>query len=378
MSFKVITKSSNTKARLGLLTTNHGVIKTPAFFPVATQAALKGLVPKDLDEIGISGLLVNAYHLSLRPGIEVIERMGGLHKFMGFYGPIITDSGGYQVFSLARLRKIKDSGVEFQSHIDGSLKFFSPAEVLKIQLSLGSDIVVPLDECIKLPAEKDQAFVATKRTIHWAKISKEIFDREKKDGTLFLGIIQGATYFDLRDWCLEELLKLDVDGIAIGGLSVGESLNERYKIISFIDNKLDKNYLRYFMGYGKPEDILEAVGCGMDIFDCVVPTRFARTGTTFTNQGKIVIRNAIFSNDSRPLDEACSCYVCKNFSRAYLRHLINSKEVIGAQLLTYHNIWWYNRFIDQMQEAIKQDRFAEFKEEFLSQFKEDADENSKS
>jgi len=366
--FSVIKGCKDTKARLGYFVTSHGAVETPAFFPVATHAAIKGLPPKELDEIGVSGLLANAYHLYLRPGVDVIEKSGGLHKFMGFWGPIITDSGGYQVFSLSRLRKVSDEGVDFQSHIDGSRHFLSPKDIMDIQLRLGADVIVPLDECVKNPADKDYAVSAVERTLRWARVSRDIFTRRGQKDVMFFGIIQGATFNDLRQRCIEEIVSLDVDGVAIGGLSVGETEDERYRVLSFIGDKLKKEYIKYFMGYGKPSDIIEAVERGIDLFDCIVPTRFARTGTAFTDEGKIVVRNASFTNDNSPLDEACSCYVCRNFSRAYLRHLVNAKEILGVQLLTYHNIWWYNNFMVRIREAIRKDRFYQFKKNFLSRF----------
>ncbi|MFH1768684.1 MAG: tRNA guanosine(34) transglycosylase Tgt [Candidatus Omnitrophota bacterium] len=372
MPFKILKEGIKTRARVGIFETASGKIKTPAFFPVATQAAVKGMSSRELNEVGISGLLVNAYHLYLRPGVRVIEKIGGIHKFMGFYGPIISDSGGYQIFSLARLRQINDEGVTFQSHIDGSTKFFSPAEVIKIQLRLKTDIVVPLDECVKLPVNKDYAAAAVKRTVKWAEISKRSFERNKTSSTLFFGILQGATYLDLRQECVEEIVNLGVDGVAIGGLSVGESSSERHDVLSCIGDKLDPKYLKYFMGYGKPVDIIEAVERGIDLFDCVIPTRLARTGTAFSWSGKIVVRNASFIHDSEPIDSGCSCYVCRNFSRAYIRHLINVKEMLAVQLLTYHNIWWYNSFMQNIQFAIEHGKFVQFKKEFLSVFKDRA------
>jgi len=366
--FNIIKESENTKARLGCFITSFGAVETPAFFPVATQAALKGLSPKELDEIGISGLLVNAYHLYLRPGVSVIEQAGGLHNFMGFYGPIITDSGGYQVFSLSRLRKVSDEGVTFSSHIDGSRHFLSPEDVMDIQLRLGANVVVPLDECIKNPADKSYASSALERTLKWARVSHDIFKKRKVKDVMFFGIIQGSTFSDLRQRSIEGIVSLGVDGIAIGGLSVGETKDERYSILSFIGDKLKKEYIRYFMGYGRPSDIIEAVECGIDLFDCIVPTRFARTGTAFTEAGKIVVRNASFAYDTAPLDENCNCYVCRNFSRSYLRHLVNAKEILGVQLLTYHNVWWYNNFMNRIRESIRKDRFREFKKDFLSHF----------
>ncbi|MCM8773712.1 MAG: tRNA guanosine(34) transglycosylase Tgt [Candidatus Omnitrophica bacterium] len=367
--FETIKRSSQTKARLGILTTNHSKIKTPAFFPVATQGAIKGLFIKDVEDIGIKGVLVNIYHLYLRPGIEVIEELGGIHRFMNFSGTVISDSGGYQVFSLETFRRLRDDGVEFQSHIDGSSKFFSPQGVIISQLRIGSDIVIPLDECVRLPVDKDRANIAVERTIRWAKLSKEIFENNKREGTIFLGVVQGANFLDLREKCLEELLKLGIDGIAIGGLSVGEPAEIRYNVISFLTDKIKNDYLCYFMGYGKPQDIIEAVERGIDLFDCVIPTRMARTGTAFSSYGKLVIRNSPYTKDSSPIDDTCDCYVCKNFTRGYLRHLINVKEISGVQLLTYHNLWWYNKFIEKIQRAIEEDNFLQFKQDFLKKFK---------
>ena len=368
--FKIVKQDQQTKARLGILKTNHGELNTPSFFPVATQAAVKGLSPLDLSNIGIDGLLVNAYHLYLRPGVEVIKKYAGLHKFMGFNKTIITDSGGYQIFSLERLRKISDEGVEFRSHIDGTTFFLSPQEVIKTQLALNSDVVVPLDECVKYPCTFEDAQRAVLRTIDWAKKSKDYFVDNNKNNNLFFAILQGSTYPELRIKCLEEIETLGIDGLCIGGLSVGEPPDLRYNILSFIHDNVDKRYLRYFMGYGKPRDILEAVSLGIDLFDCVVPTRFGRTGTTFTRDGEIVVRNAPYINDPKPLDEECNCYTCSNFSRAYLRHLINVGEMLGVQLISYHNVYWYKNFMDQIKKAIGEDRFSEFKKDFLAKFKE--------
>ncbi|MCM8826709.1 MAG: tRNA guanosine(34) transglycosylase Tgt [Candidatus Omnitrophica bacterium] len=367
--FEIIKKSSQTKARIGILTTNHSKIKTPAFFPVATQGTVKGLSIKDIEDIGIKGVLVNIYHLYLRPGIEVIEDLGGIHRFMNFYGTVISDSGGYQVFSLETFRRVRNDGVEFQSHIDGSSKFFSPQEVIISQLRIGSNIVIPLDACVRLPIDKDRANLAVERTVRWAKFSKEVFESNKREGSIFLGVVQGANFLDLRERCLEELLKLGIDGIAIGGLSVGEPAEVRHNVISYLTAKIKDDYLCYFMGYGKPQDIIEAVERGIDLFDCVIPTRMARTGTAFSSYGKLVIRNSTYTKDNLPIDDTCDCYVCKNYTRGYLRHLINVKEISGVQLLTYHNLWWYNRFIEKIQMAIEEDNFLQFKQDFLKRFK---------
>ncbi|MCK4519648.1 MAG: tRNA guanosine(34) transglycosylase Tgt [Candidatus Omnitrophica bacterium] len=368
--FTIIKKDIETKARLGNFKTQGNEFNTPCFFPVATQAAVKGISPRQLKEIGVDGLLVNAYHLFLRPGVEIIKKCGGLHSFMGFDKTIITDSGGYQIFSLERLRKVSDEGVEFQSHIDGKTFFLTPEEAIKIQLDLGSNIVVPLDECVKYPVSKKHARCAMKRSLSWAKRGKDYFDKHNKNSRLFWGIIQGSVYRDLREECLEELSSLGLEALCVGGLSVGEPLDLRYNILSFIYDKADEKYLRYFMGYGKPLDILEAVSLGIDLFDCIVPTRFGRTGTAFTDNGEITVRNAAYSRDKGPIDKGCSCYTCCNFSRAYLRHLVNIKEMLGVGLITYHNLFWYNNFMARIRKAIEGKKFAEFKKEFLSKFKQ--------
>ncbi len=367
--FKLKVKDNDTKARFGIFSTRKGQVLTPAFFPVATQGTVKGLTSRQLSEIGVQGYLVNAYHLYLRPGVKVIKKMGGLHKFMGVDKPILTDSGGYQIFSLARLRRIEDRGVGFRSHLDGSSIFLTPEEVIDIQAALDSDIFVPLDECIKNPTGYKRAAEAAERTIKWAKQSKEHFNKKEDLNNLFFGIVQGSTYKDLRKKCLVETLKLKVDGLCIGGLSVGEDSDLRYNILSYFTDLADSRYLRYFMGYGKPEDILEAVSLGIDLFDCVIPTRYARTGTAFTHQGEVVIRNSPYISDSAPIDLECRCYSCRNFSRAYIRHLINANEMLGVQLLSYHNVYWYNDFMRKIRQAIEGENFLKFKKDFLNKYK---------
>ncbi|MFH1503996.1 MAG: tRNA guanosine(34) transglycosylase Tgt [Candidatus Omnitrophota bacterium] len=369
--FKLIKEDTATKARAGVFKTRRGEFETPSFFPVATQAAVKGLSIKDLEEIGTDGLLVNAYHLYLRPGVEIIKRCGGLHKFMGFDKTIITDSGGYQIFSLERLRKVTDEGVKFQSHIDGTPFFLTPEDVIEIQLGLDSDVIVPLDECVKYPVSHKAGLEAVVRTVGWAKKSKAYFAQNSRKNNLFFGIIQGSVYEDLRKKCLDELISLDLDGLCLGGLSVGEPQDLRYNTLSYITDNAPKEYLRYFMGYGMPEDILEAVSLGVDLFDCVIPTRFGRTGTAFTSEGKIVVRNAVCSQDVEPLDKECLCPVCKKYTRAYLRHLINVKEMLGVQLVTYHNVFWYRNLILKIRQAIKEDRFLYFKRDFLLKYKKE-------
>jgi len=368
--FKLLKQDSATQARAGVFSTRHGDVQTPAFFPVATQAAVKGVSVKDLEEIGISGLLVNAYHLFLRPGTDIVAKCGGLHKFMGFNRPIITDSGGYQIFSLERLRKVSDDGVQFQSHIDGKTFFLGPQDVMKIQLELYPDVVVPLDECVKSPASFEDAQRAVQRTVRWCRKSKEFLDQNKREGLLFFGIVQGATYPELRMECLKAVQDLGVDGLCLGGLSVGEDTDLRYNMLSLVASQAQPDRLRYFMGYGLPDDIVEAVSRGVDLFDCVIPTRMGRTGTAFTSYGKLVVRNAGCTRDESPLDQGCSCYVCRNYCRAYLRHLINANEMLGVQLLTYHNIYWYNHLMRRIREAVREDRFAGFKQEFLRNYKQ--------
>ncbi len=374
--FSLIKKNSETKARLGKFKTSHNEFVTPAFFPVATQAAVKGLSMNDLEQIDIDGLLVNAYHLYLRPGVDVIKKCGGLHKFMGFNKTIITDSGGYQIFSLERLRKVTDAGVDFRSHIDGKPFFLTPEDVIKIQLDLNSDVIVPLDECVKYPTSHKDSEIAVNRTLKWANKSKICFDKNKQPQNLFFGIVQGSIYPDLRKKCLDEIMSLDIDGLCIGGLSVGEPEDLRYNILSFITDNVEERYIRYFMGYGKPLDIIEAVSLGIDLFDCVIPTRFGRTGTAFTWKGQIVVRNALYTDDKSPLDQECKCYVCRNYTRAYLRHLINVKEMLGVQLVSYHNVFWYKTFMDQIREAIKDNKFLEYKTGFCRKYKEESCEDS--
>jgi len=364
--FKLIHEEKNSKARLGKLLTAHGEIDTPCFMPVGTQATVKTLSPKELDESGAQIVLSNAYHLFLRPGMEVIKKAGGLHKFMSWDKPILTDSGGYQIFSLALLRKVTDRGVEFQSHIDGLKHLLTPEDVVGIQKDLGSDIMMPLDECVHYPCAKDHAQIAMNRTINWLKRSKEIANLCK--GRVLFAIVQGATYEDLRKECAEQLVELDFPGYAIGGVSVGEPKNLRYNIVNYTVAFLPKDKPRYLMGVGLPQDIIEGVGSGVDMFDCVVPTRYGRNGTAFTSVGKLTIRNAPFIEDFGPLDPSCECYTCKSFSRAYLRHLFNTDELLGLRLVSLHNVHFFLEMMRKAREAIKLDRFIEFKNEFLNNY----------
>ncbi len=347
---------------MGKIATAHGEIDTPVFMTVGTHATVKGLTFKQVEDAGAQIILSNAYHVFLRPGMEIIKKAGGLHKFMGWNKPILTDSGGYQIFSLALFRKMHDHGVEFQSHIDGLKHFLTPEDVIKNQEILGSDILMPLDECVHYPCTKDQAKVAMERTIDWAKRSNKAHLKEK--GKLF-GIVQGATYEDLRLDCAKQLVDLNFDGYSIGGVSVGESSNLIYNIIELVAALLPENKPRYAMGIGYPFDIVEAVDRGVDMFDCVIPTRYGRNGTAFTSTGKIIIRNAAYVQDFAPLDAKCGCYVCKNFTRAYLRHLFNAKEMLGLILLSLHNVYFFLDLMRKIRAAIKEDKFSQFKQMFL-------------
>jgi len=365
MSFTLIHQDKTTQARLGKLKTAHGEIDTPCFMPVGTQGTVKTLSPGELVEAGAQIILSNAYHLFLRPGMEVIKKAGGLHKFMSWDKPILTDSGGYQIFSLALLRKLTDQGVEFQSHIDGNRHFLTPEDVVGIQQGLGADIIMPLDECVHYPCSRDHAEIAMKRTLNWARRSQAVFKNERQ---LLFGIVQGSTYEDLRRECAQRIVDMDFDGYAIGGVSVGEPSNLIYNTIELVSPLLPQDKPRYLMGVGLPEDILEAVERGMDMFDCVVPTRYGRNGTVFTSEGKFTIRNAPYIEDFSSLDKDCACYTCKNFSRAYLRHLFNTNEILGLRLACLHNVHFYIALMSKIREAVVQDRFGEFKQEFLDSY----------
>jgi len=365
--FKLIHQDKNSEARLGQLTTTHGKIDTPCFMPVGTQATVKTLSPLELEQAGAEILLCNAYHLFLRPGIEVIHNAGGLHRFISWPKTILTDSGGYQIFSLALFRHITDEGVEFQSHLDGSKSFLTPELVIEMQQGLGADIIMPLDECVHYPCANDYARIAMERTVDWARRSKSILT-DRLDRQLLFGIVQGATYEDLRKECINKLLDIDFDGYAIGGVSVGEPEVLRYNIISLLLDNLPKSSARYLMGLGMPEDILQATEAGSDMFDCVIPTRFGRNGTAFTHEGKLTVRNSPYISDYQPLDSECSCYTCQNFSRAYLRHLFNCSEILGLRLVSLHNIHFYLELMRNIREAIQEDRLVEFRQEFLNKY----------
>lgn len=361
---------ANTKARLGVIRTAHGDIESPFFMPVGTRATVRTLSSEDLHEIGASIELSNAYHLYIRPGLDVIENAGGLHKFMNWNKPILTDSGGYQVFSLTKLRKITDEGVRFQSHFDGKQHFFTPEDVMNIQRVLGSDMVMPLDECSPYPSERDGAAAAVKRTTEWAKRSKDAFYQLKMDkaGQFNFGIIQGATFQDLREQSAREILGIGFDGYAIGGVSVGETVKEMFETLDWLMPVMPQDKPRYFMGIGMPDQIVKAVGMGIDMFDTVIPTRYGRYGTAFTNKGRVNVHNAEFTNDLSMLDDECDCVTCKNYTRSYLRHLFNVEEILGLRLVAYHNVYFYVKLMERIREAIAQDRYAEFQKEFLTKY----------
>lgn len=363
MQFEIIKKDNSSHARLGKLYTPHGVIDTPVFMPVGTQGTVKTFTPNELEEIGTGIILSNAYHLYLRPGIGVIKKAGGLHKFINWNKPILTDSGGYQIFSLARFRKITDNGIEFQSHIDGSAHFFTPEKVMEIQHVLGSDIIMPLDECTPYPCDYDYACNSIELTIKW--LTKSIKIHHEKEQSLF-GIAQGSIFPDLRKQFVERLTELDLPGYAIGGLSVGEPVDLMHEIISLSVPKLPEEKPRYLMGSGNPCDIIRSIEQGVDMFDCVLPTRNARTGTAFTSHGRLVIRNADYKEDFSPLDSGCNCYACKNYSRAYIRHLLNAEEILGLRLVSYHNAYFFIKLLEYIRKAITLGRLQEIKKEILN------------
>jgi queuine tRNA-ribosyltransferase len=364
-NFAVVKQDIHTKARLGRLETAHGPVETPAFMPVGTQGSVKALSPRDLlEEIGCQILLTNTYHLYLRPGAEVVEALGGLHRFIGWSRPILTDSGGFQVLSLGALRKISEEGVHFQSHLDGSSHLLTPEKVVHIQERLGSDVAMVLDECIPHPATPQYARASTERTMRWAERSLRAHGRS--DQALF-AIVQGAMDRGLRARCAERLAALPFDGFATGGLGVGEKEAALREIGEFTAGLLPETRPRYLMGVGRPEDLIFAIGCGYDLFDCVLPTRNARNGTLFTSRGKLNIKRAEYVKDPRPVDESCDCYCCRNFSRAYLRHLYHAGEILAAHLHTVHNLYYYHRLMERCRSAIRDNRFQGWVLEFTSQ-----------
>lgn len=358
--FKVIKEDKSFAARIGFLNTKHGMVKTPVFMPVGTQGTVKALSPEDLREHKVSMILCNTYHLYLRPGHKLISNLGGLHKFMNWHAPILTDSGGFQVYSLATLRKIEEEGVMFQSHLDGSRHFLTPELAMEIQEDLGSDIAMVLDDCPAYPCDYGRAKASVEITIKWAKKAKA--SKRSEEQALF-GIIQGSVYNSLRTMCVENLLEIGFDGYAIGGLAVGETRDLRFEVLERVLPLLPKDKPRYLMGVGTPFEILRAVKLGVDMFDCVLPTRNARNGTLFTSYGRLNIRNSCHAMDKSPCDPKCNCYTCRNYSRAYLRHLYASKELLAYRLGTIHNVAFYMDLMERIVKAIETDSLSSLEKE---------------
>jgi queuine tRNA-ribosyltransferase len=354
------------RARLGIIRTQHGEIDTPVFMPVGTQGIVKATSPKDLKDMGIKVILANAYHLYLRPGDTLIREMGGIHKFAGWDGSVLTDSGGYQIFSLGVLREIKEDGVIFQSHIDGSRHFLTPEKVIEVQENIGADIIMCFDECVPYPSSYEYTRSSVELTSRWARRCK---DAKKPDGAMLFGIVQGGFYGDLRLKSAGELINMDFDGYALGGLSVGEPKSIMWEMIDTVADMLPQNKPKYLMGLGFPEDIVEGVRRGIDMFDCVIPTRHARNGSLFTRGGRINIKHAKHVKDENPIDETCTCYTCRTFSRAYLRHLFVSHELSSYFLNTIHNIFFYNNLLKIIREALREGSFETFYEQFKIQLK---------
>jgi queuine tRNA-ribosyltransferase len=365
VQFRILKVSTETAGRLGQLETLHGIIKTPVFMPVGTQGTVKTMTPEELHQMGAKIILSNTYHLYLRPGHELIEEAGGLHKFMNWDGSILTDSGGFQIFSLAALRKITDDGAVFRSHIDGSEHFFSPEKAIQVQRALGSDIVMALDECAPYPVTFDYTAEAVERTTRWAARCAAV---PLKEGQNLFGIVQGGVFPELRQRSAGQITQLDLPGYAIGGLSVGEPKELMYDMLEHTIPLLPTDRPRYLMGVGSPDCLFEGVARGVDMFDCVLPTRIARNGTVFTSRGRLVVRNAKYKRDFGPMDEDCTCYACRNFSRAYIRHLINTGEILGLRLTTIHNLHFLMELMEDIREAIFQDRFLELKGDFFSRY----------
>lgn len=354
VEFEVLAKSRKSRARAGKLTTLHGVVDTPAFFPVGTQGTVKTMMPKDLKEIGVQGVLCNTYHLLLRPGPDLIREAGGLHKFIDWDGAIITDSGGYQVFSVRDLKKVSDEGVKFTSHIDGKKHLFTPEKVIEIQEALAPDIMMPLDECVPHPSDRKDTLKAVKRTTEWAKRSKSHLSSPVSP--ILFGIIQGGVYKDLREMSANEIMEIGFPGYAIGGLSVGEPQNLMFDMLDVTVPLLEEEKPRYLMGVGFADDIIGAVERGIDIFDCVIPTRLARHGSFLTEAGHSSIRNAKYTKDFGPIDPECDCYACKNFTAAYIRHLVMAKEILAYVLLTTHNIRFMMRLMGRLRKRIQNEK----------------------
>ncbi len=366
ISFKIKTTSNESAARIGQITTPHGTIQTPVFMPVGTKATVKAMTPEELTTLGAEIILGNTYHLYLRPGHDLIEQAGGLHRFMNWQRPILTDSGGFQVFSLGKLRKIEEKGVQFRSHIDGSAHFISPEKAIEIQNALGSDIIMAFDECAPYPADYDYVKQSLERTTRWAARCKAAHTKPEQQA--LFGIVQGGMYKDLRRQSAEQLVALDLPGYAIGGLSVGEPKDIMYQVLDYTVDWLPVDKPRYLMGVGSPDALIEGVIRGVDMFDCVLPTRTARMGSAMTSQGTISIKRAEYRADFKPLDESCDCYTCRNYSRAYLRHLYKENEILSARLLSTHNLHFLVNLMRDIRSAIAEQRLIDFRNDFFKKY----------
>lgn len=366
IKYNLLHEEKDTKARLGTIETNYGTVETPMFMPVGTRATVKMLTPEELYDAKSGVILANTYHLWLRPGEDLVEKAGGLHKFMNYHGPILTDSGGFQVFSLANPKDITEEGVHFKSHIDGSKLFLTPEKSIEIQNKLDSDIAMSFDECPPASASYEYMKNSIERTLRWAKRGKEVHSNPRQ--SLF-GIVQGGAYEDLRKFSAIETVKLDFDGYSIGGVANdGESKEDMYHAIDYSIPYLPKDKPRYLMGVGEPKDIVEGVIRGIDMFDCVLPTRIARHGNAFTRHGKLNIKNSKYKEDFTPIEEGCDCYACKNYTKAYIRHLVNVDEALGGRLLSIHNIRFLIRLTEELREAIKEDRLLEYRDQFYKDY----------
>jgi queuine tRNA-ribosyltransferase len=367
-------EKSSEGLRLGKLTTAHGVIETPQFMPVGTQASVKTMSSREMVELGAQIILGNTYHLNLRPGMQVIRKIGGLHKFMGWDGPILTDSGGFQVFSLAKLRSVQEHGVSFQSHIDGASCFLGPKEVMEIQNALGSDIWMVLDECPPWPCEETKVREAIGRSVRWAQECKDHKKTLQADRSMLFGIVQGGSYDHLRRDCAERLVQIGFDGYAIGGVSVGEPEREMMIAVEATVPFLPENQPRYAMGLGTPRQLVEMVARGVDMFDCVLPTRVARNGVAYTSTGYLHVSAGRYKEDPLPMMEGCTCYACKNFSRAYIRHLFNVSEILALRLVSWHNLHFYLDLMRKIRATIREGTFQDFRKQFVENYKEPQDE----
>lgn len=364
--YELIKTDKQTGARLGRVHTPHGSFETPMFMPVGTLATVKTMSPEDLETMGAKIILSNTYHLWLRPGEAIIKEAGGLHKFMNWDGAILTDSGGFQVFSLSDMREITEEGVHFRNHLNGDKLFLSPEKAMQIQNALGSDIMMAFDECPPYPATHEYMKASVERTSRWAE--RCLNAHERKDVQGLFGIIQGGEYEDLRRLSAQDLVSLDFPGYAVGGLSVGEPKEVMNRVLEFTTPLMPSNKPRYLMGVGSPDALIDGAIRGIDMFDCVLPTRIARNGTCMTSNGRLVVRNAKYARDFGPIDENCDCHVCRNYSRAYIRHLIKCNETFGFRLTTYHNLYFLLKLMEQVRNAIREDRLGDFKEEFFEQY----------